>query len=118
MFIYTRKKYGSGPKHVYSTRNFRRNVTNIGLSEVSQGYFDKSTCTSSALQRIRLLSPPTLTLAQITGTMELAPCLCYTTGIRYHTHKLLMGQFKQVTQDRLGPHTFGANILKRLPGKC
>ena len=59
VYLHTKKKDGSGPKHVYWTRNFRRNVTNIGLSEVSQGYFNKSTCTSSALQRIRLLSPPT-----------------------------------------------------------
>ena len=31
------------------------------------------------------------TLAQITGTAELAPCLCYTAGIHYPTHKIADG---------------------------
>ena len=39
------------------------------------------------------LSLPTesLTLAQITDTAELAPCLCYTAGIRHPTHKIADG---------------------------
>ena len=50
-----------------------------------------------------------MSLGQIADTEEQAPSLCYTAGIRYPTHKIADGA---IPKERLGRHSFDANILK------